>query len=139
MGVRGDFEKLKALRGALEGLRSGKVQRRVIRELGRTAHSLVLSGFAAGEDPYGKPWEALRTRKGQPLRDTGRLQNSISFRASGTGFSLLTSVVYAPFHQEGTKRIKKRPYFPDERGLPREWAEEFKEVADDVIDREVPR
>ena len=69
--------------------------------IGRKLHTRVVFGFRRGVDPYGKPWKPLKFRSGQPLRDTGRLQNSITFRADRKGITIGTNVCYAPPHQFG--------------------------------------
>lgn len=139
MGVRGDFGKLRALRGGLARMASGKTARRVVKAIAHTALELAQEGFAAAVDPYGRAWKPLKYRQGEPLRDTGRLFNSLTLRSSSVSFSLLSNVAYAEFHQEGTKAIPRRPYFPDGRGLPRKWAREFQLTADELLESEVPR
>lgn len=58
-------------------------------------------GFRAGRDPWGNRWAPLRQRRGQPLRDTGRLQRSFTTRSDATGFSIGTNTCYAIAHQFG--------------------------------------
>lgn len=139
MGVRGDFGKLKALRGGLARLATGKTARKVTKAIAHTALELVQEGMLAATDPYGRAWKPLKSRTGEPLRDTGRLFNSLSMRISGGGFTLHSNVAYAGYHQTGTRTIPRRPYFPDGRGVPRRWSREFKATADEVLEREVPR
>lgn len=139
MGVRGDFGKLRALRGGLARMASGKTARRVVKAIAHTALELAQEGFVAAMDPYGRAWKPLKYRSGQPLRDTGRLFNSLTVRSSSVSFSLLSNVAYSEFHQEGTKHIPRRPYFPDGRGIPSRWSREFKLTADELLESEVPR
>ncbi len=78
----------------------------VMRSVGRELLARVQLGFRSGRAPGGMPWAPLKTRSGQPLRDTRRLQNSMQFRvdatAPGTARLVLgTNVFYAPFHQFG--------------------------------------
>ena len=89
--------------------------------------------FRAQADPWGNAWAKLsevtlqRRRKGKGtgsnkiLRDTGRLANSINYRADATSVSVGTNVVYAAMHQfGGTKsqwphlwgNIPARPFLP---------------------------
>ncbi len=65
--------------------------------------SRVLIGFNTGVSPYGDPWAPIHHRDGQPLRDTGRLRNSLpASAASGDDYVQLgTNVEYAPRHQFG--------------------------------------
>jgi len=79
------------------------------REIGSGIVEEARLGFRESKDPYGKPWQKLkastiaRRRKGssQPLLDTGRLRNSISFRLIGNGVEVGTNVRYAAIHQFG--------------------------------------
>ena len=57
--------------------------------------------FNDGEDPYGITWPAPVFRSGQPLRDTGRLMNSITHQANATGVDVGTNVCYAATQQHG--------------------------------------
>jgi phage gpG-like protein len=66
--------------------------------------------FRKGQTPGGNKWPRIKHRDGQPLRDTGRLQRSITHQVITTGqeHELLigTNVVYAPLHQFGGKGMK---------------------------------
>lgn len=63
--------------------------------------------FKHEEGPDGTPWLPLSPAtikaKGHDniLHDSGRLQNSLTYRVSRTGFELGTNVVYGPIHQFG--------------------------------------
>lgn len=48
--------------------------------IGRSAVSMIGLGFRNSVDPYGAPWRPLKWRSGQPLRDTGRLARSFTYR-----------------------------------------------------------
>lgn len=111
----------------------------------RALKAQVDLGFRGGRDPYGTPWAPLRSREGQPLRKTGRLQRSIRARHSRDEAVVGTNLAYARVHQFGavirprrakvlrfrvgkqwvSKRqvtIPARPFLPDpERGLPEAW------------------
>ncbi len=50
------------------------------------------------------PWKPVKNRDGQPLRDTGRLMNSITRKATGSEVRVGTNVVYAAVHHFGAKR-----------------------------------
>ena len=97
------------------------------REIGSGIVEEARLGFRESKDPYGTPWQKLkastiaRRRKGssQPLLDTGRLRNSISFRLIGNGVEVGTNVRYAAIHQFGGEagrgrkvEIPARPYLP---------------------------
>lgn len=61
--------------------------------------------FKTGTDPYGKAWAKINHRQGQPLRDTGRLNRSITHQVTSTGkdhaLEIGTNTVYARLHQFG--------------------------------------
>jgi phage gpG-like protein len=125
--------------------------------------SLIRDGFAASEDPYGKPWEPIKLRAGQPLRDSGGLQASWHpSDVSESGFRVSSGKAYAKFHQQGTglygphkARIvpvkakalnvpglgprasvagsPKRRMVPDRGRLPRKWREAYVEAAQEVL------
>lgn len=62
----------------------------------------VKSTFFKGEDPdTGTAWAPIKNRKGQPLRDTGRLMRSIHYEKRGTSVSIGTNLIYALTHQKG--------------------------------------
>lgn len=44
------------------------------------------------------------------LTDTGRLRNSINYRAEVNRLIIGTNVSYAPYHQFGTKKMPARPF-----------------------------
>jgi len=61
--------------------------------------------FRQGRDPYGKQWAPITHRQGQPLRDTGRLNRSITSQVNSNGtehvLEIGTNTVYARLHQFG--------------------------------------
>lgn len=82
----------------------------VYRTIGNTVVNRVRMCFRMGIDPWGSPWAPLKIRQGQPLRDTGRLQRSITARPDSTGVTIGTNVSYAPVHQFGaTIKPKLKP------------------------------
>ena len=70
--------------------------------IGSLLRESIRTNFAAGGRPT--PWKALKNRDGQPLRDTGRLMNSITKKVGATEVSVGTNVVYAALHHFGAKR-----------------------------------
>ena len=69
--------------------------------MGRSLKTRTQLGFRLGVDPYGTAWKPLKFRAGQPLRDTGRLQRSMAYRASDTFVDIGTNTSYAVVHQFG--------------------------------------
>lgn len=86
--------------------------------------------FRAQKDPWGQAWARLsavtlrRRRKGprkgsdKILRDTGRLANSINYRADKTSVSVGSNVIYAAVHQFGAER---GAFGRTRRGAPIPW------------------
>lgn len=100
-GVRGDFSQLAELRRQIASLADPDFQRELTAGLAEEARTQVHFGFEREEAPDGSKWPALKSREGKPLRDTGRLRNSITVSSNATGFTLSTGVMYAPTHQYG--------------------------------------
>jgi phage virion morphogenesis protein len=137
--------KLKLLQSAIDNPQP------VYATVGRVLVNRIRLCFKLGIDPWGNPWQALKFRKGQPLRDTGRLNRSIVSKVDATGVTVGTNLIYAPVHQFGATIVPKnkprlvfpgpngklifakkvtipeRPYMPLRRGatevaLPPDWA-----------------
>ena len=102
----------KGVLAALAALRArADDPRPALAEAGAALVTRIQLGFRDSQTPWGTPWAALELRDGKPLRDTGRLGNSITYRVIGkTGFEVGTTIPYAPTHQYGaTIRPKKGP------------------------------
>lgn len=126
-------------------VRNGQVitnLRRIVRELNNPGPALKITGqlavravqrnFAAQRDPQGKPWARLsaatierrRNKKKSSIRiliDTGRLRNSINYQSDSKEARVGTNVLYAPFHNFGTRRMPQREFMgvtsEDETGI----------------------
>ena len=95
-----------------------------LNEIGLKFLNRVRQGFRTSTDPYGNQWPHLKQRRGQPLLDTGTLIKSIRFDVKNNILRIGTGVQYGTYHQNGTARIPKRAFIPDERGLPDNWTAE---------------
>jgi phage gpG-like protein len=87
--------------------------------IGSRIASRIRLCFKLGIDPWANPWAALKMRKGQPLRDTGRLQRSITSKPDAKGVTVGTNVKYAKTHQFGATIVPvkaKRLVFPGPNG-----------------------
>lgn len=113
--------------------------------VGRVIATRVRLCFKLGVDPWGSPWAAIKWRAprrtndgkrlsqtgkrqaaanaagkaGQPLRDTGRLNRSITSVADSNGVTVGTNVQYARTHQFGATIVPKhakRLVFPGPDG-----------------------
>ncbi len=125
--------------------------------IGNDLAEMARQGFVHGESPGGEPWAPLKFRAGQPLRDTGRLMNSITHRVSRDYIEVGTNVKYAAVHQFGAtirpKRgkflvfkprgasnpifarevtIPARPFLPDET-LPPDWLQAIISRVNDAV------
>ena len=79
--------------------------------LGRAMVSDIDMNFRRSRGPDGTPWEGLKHRSGQPLRDTGRLQRSITYQATDTETEVGTNLKYAAVHQFGATIKPKKGKF----------------------------
>lgn len=105
--------KLKALIAATGDLQP------VFATVGRSIANRIRLCFKLGVDPWANPWAALKIRKGQPLRDTGRLNRSIVSNPDKTGVTIGTNVRHAAVHQYGQTIVAKpgkRLVFPGPNG-----------------------
>lgn len=75
---------------------------------GRVVLNRIRLGFRAGRSPYGQAWAPLKLRAGQPLRDTGALQRSITMSATGNEVVIGTNRVGARVHQFGATIVPVR-------------------------------
>jgi len=62
----------------------------------------IRTNFAQGGRPT--PWKPVKNRDGQPLRDTGRLMNSITRKVTGNEVKVGSNVVYAALHHYGAEK-----------------------------------
>lgn len=150
---------LAELQARLANLGNGKATKAVSKEIAIEAQVLVGEGFQKGQAPDGSPWEPIKYRSGQPLRDSGRLGASVIVEDTGKGFKVGTNVLYANVHQHGAvitvKRAKQlysaklgrgfgksvkipaRPFLPTD-APPGPWMKRFEEVAEDTIEALFP-
>lgn len=74
------------------------------RSIGRIVKSGTQLRFRTQQTPDGVPWKPSQRATdegGQTLRLTGRLRNSITYRADHASVEIGTNVVYAAIHQFG--------------------------------------
>lgn len=117
----GDFS---ALRRQLRDLTSPQTMHDLHNLAGREVAGLIDEGFAREQDPDGLPWlpsKAARREGRKTLRDTGRLQDGIRWRADSRGVVVHTTGAaneYAGYHQRGTTRMPRRRFMPEPGALP---------------------
>jgi hypothetical protein len=84
------FKGFQRLHGTLRAL--AEVPSRAAKAASESIATLILDGFDAGTDPYGRPWAPLRPytlAKGRfppPLTDSGAMRDSVDVRpTAGAG------------------------------------------------------
>ena len=65
---------------------------RALEAFARVLRTRIQLGFRQGKSPAGVPWKPLKIRKGQPLRNTGRLYGSIQVRRDGNAIQVGTNL-----------------------------------------------
>lgn len=87
----------------------GAERAKALGALGNAIANRIRLGFRLGRSPWGVPWKPLnpRFRTGQPLRDTGRLQRSVTSSVQGDAAVVGTNVRYARTHQYGATILPK--------------------------------
>lgn len=95
----GDFAKLARYIRDVRKLR--EFPERLSKALAEETLGLVHQGFEEGRSPYGQRWKPVGRPGGQPLRDTGRLQNSVETKANRKGFRVWSRLIYAAVHNYG--------------------------------------
>lgn len=134
MGLTGNTVGLRKLAARFTRMSSPAFARGLATQLAEEARDLVVRCLDSSTDPYGRPYAPLVSRRGKPLEKTGVMRNSITYRATSNGFQVLTGVLYATFHNAGTKVIPRRQFIPT-RGLPAAWRRQFLELADEYVER----
>lgn len=160
MSVTGDFAELDQLIERFGDMAHGNAAEALARNLAEEALEQVAEGFEEGRDPYGREWAALRSRDGQPLRDTSHMANSFHVHeVEADGFSIRTGVWYAVVHQDGKTitpntapmlvfptfggsqtwrahkvTIPQRRMLPDVGDIPSAWRSAFDEVGQEFLD-----
>lgn len=76
-------------------------QPQLLGNIGSVLVTMVNEGFVSAQDPWGNIWKPLVIRKGQPLRDTGRLKGSINHQVRQNYVEVGTNLIYAPLQQFG--------------------------------------
>lgn len=79
-------------------------QQQLYNLIGHVLIQEINESFVTATDPWGTAWQPLKSRKGQPLRDTGRLKSSITYQVYQDFVEVGTNLNYAPYHQFGFSR-----------------------------------
>lgn len=134
MSLTGDFAKLGLLKANLSRL--SRVPAQTAAAVSTDIAVEIEKEFDAGQDPYGRAWEALRPatlrrgRRPPPLTDTGHLRSSVRVApTAGAGIAIVIGAEYARFHQTGTVNMAARPILPA-GGFPASWSQAIKRAAE---------
>lgn len=130
--VRGDFASLERLQRQVDALAKQKLTAELAPRVGAAFMKELADEFRQSRDPYGNAWAPVfrnrrrdrlargrraaagkAVRADKPLVDTGRLRASATAKADGTKVRIVLPVEYASYHQEGTRRIKRRQMLPE--------------------------
>jgi phage gpG-like protein len=105
MGIKGiaELQDLRKKLQAAAGNGPDGLKRKMLAAAAQAALTQIQLGFRTSTAPDGSPWAPLKVRSGMPLRDTGRLANSFSARATESGIEVGTNVEdkIVVTHQEG--------------------------------------
>jgi len=138
--ISGDLGAVDQLARQIGMLGRRDFQRGMLREMGQAGIDLVHQEFATSHDPEGDSWAKLKKPRGfggGPLDATGALKGSIRMRLTAEGFALYTLKKYAPFHQDGTRNMVARSFFPVGTP-PASWLMRFDRIADAHVRRLLP-
>ncbi|MDI3480793.1 MAG: hypothetical protein PWQ97_448 [Tepidanaerobacteraceae bacterium] len=124
VSLDGDFSKLKESLNKMANINFLDLHK----EIGEYVVSSTQQRFRAGKSPSGEKWpKSIRAKidRGQTLRDTKRLQNSITSKAGYDKVEIGTNVKYAAVHQFGaTIKPKRKNYLKFKIG--KRWAQKKK-------------
>lgn len=94
---------LRGLRDRIAGMSGPPFRAHLAQVCGAAALKLVADEFRGSHAPDGARWAPLKSRRGKPLMDTGRLRSSFAVVPTADGFRIWTAVAYAGYHQFGTR------------------------------------
>lgn len=150
MSLRQSGTSLDVLLATLDDWTDGTVAHDVAVGLAQAGQGLVRRGFAEAKAPDGTPWQPLvasttRGRPRKPLRKTGKLADAAAlylvdrdgFVFAGVGWF----AYYGGYHQSEAPRTRlpRRPFYPDESGLPTGWTIVLGEAADEAAQGHILR
>ena len=82
-----------------------------MKSIGLRGFKDITDHFNRSESPSGK-WKPLKSRKGKPLMDTGRLRMAFSFRYMKRAVELIKDVKYAIYHNKSKSNQGIAPNIP---------------------------
>lgn len=142
MPVEGAFAELRRLIERTREVATGDLMDTISKNLSEEAIDLIKQGFRDQKDPYGKPWAPKKKSDGRAILTgaTGFLKGGWHRTKLGRrGFTVAASVIYAAWHQDGTKnkdgvsiRMVSRKLIP-EGELPDSYSQAFTETIVEIV------
>lgn len=141
MTFRGDIGRVRELAERIGDLE--RVPSRVAERVPGELEAALDAEFAAGVDPYGKPWAPLSPktkRSGTPLDASGRMRAGVHAAPKTDGVAI-TVPHPGEIHQTGWSGPRgsgpARPIVPDRDVLPTEWSAILGAATEDEIRKAV--
>ena len=129
--LRGDTRGLEKLSRALNALARKQPARQLAMALQPELQTLSDRPWQRRATPDGAPWAARKRPVLHPILErTGRLRTSVRSRVVGSTIVTSVSPFYARMHQQGTRKMVARPFFPA-TALPAAWRVRLEKIARD--------
>src|ERR1700745_2816338 len=108
-----EYSQLKRLRERIAKATGEQGIQSVLTRLSEVAYELVMDGFMAQRDPYGRAWKKRKDDSYHPILDkTGDGIRSIRVRVTGNRTIKFSGKDYMNFHVHGTRNMVARPWRP---------------------------
>lgn len=103
---------------------SKEAEKQILNTIGVAWTGTIKSNIYNSIDYYGNPLMQPKKREGNPLLDTGRLVSSINPIVKGDELRIGTPVYYSKWMNNGTAKIRPRPFIPERaEQIPDRWWE----------------
>lgn len=108
---------------------SDKAEKQALNKIGVAWTGSIKTNISNGISYNGQPLLRPKRRDGEPLQDSGRLVSSINPIVSGNILRIGTPVYYSPWLNNGTQKMKARPFIPEEQDqIPDRWWKVAQEI-----------
>ena len=127
---------LRQFRQQLAQMVSPQVRHDLAVRASREFAHLIDEGFDQERDPYGVPWRPSKKASGKTLTKSGALRSGLFVEADPSARQIVvrltgTAKRYGEYHQNGTARMPRRRFMPDDMaGLPKAWAQALGTLSD---------
>lgn len=117
---------------------SNESEKEILNRIGVAWTGTIKENIYRGIDYNGKRLLEPKKRDGRALLDTGRLVGSINPKVQGNVLSIGTPVYYSKWVNDGTPKMKPRPYIPTkENQIPDRWWEVAESILLMVIEEDI--